>query len=81
MNIVNISQSKNTPYFYMLLDYGNCYLCLRSHRRTYALDIVRVIGKEEISLEEAAPLLEEGDKFFRQTDQAVQKYFKKYGIE
>jgi hypothetical protein len=81
VKIVDISRSKNTPYFYMLLDYGSCYLCLRSHRRTCALDIVRLISKDEISPEEAALLLEEGDNFFRHIDNAVQKYFKKYGIE
>lgn len=81
VNIVDISRSKKSPYFYMLLDYGTSYLCLRSNRRTYALDIIRQISKEEISQEEAAPLLEAGEKFFRDTDRAVEKYLKKYGVE
>jgi hypothetical protein len=81
VNVVDISRSKKTPYFYMLIDYGTCYLCLRSNRRNYALDIVRQIGKDEISPEQAAPLLAEGDKFFKHTESVVQGYLKKYGIE
>jgi hypothetical protein len=80
-NVVDISRSGKTPYFYMLIDYGVCYLCVRSNRRDYTLDIVRQIGKDEISPEEAAPLLEEGEKFFKHAEIAVEKYLKKYGIE
>jgi hypothetical protein len=80
-NVVDISRSEKTPYFYMLVDYGICYLCLRSNRRDYSLDIVRQIGKDEITPEEAAPLLEEGKKFFKHAEVAVAKYLKKYGIE
>ncbi|WP_170972246.1 hypothetical protein [Bacillus yapensis] len=80
-NIVNISRTEKTPYFYMLVDYGDCYMCLRSNRRDYALDIVKTIGKDEISPEEAETLLDEGRKFFEHADKAVQKYLEKYGIE
>lgn len=80
-NVVSISRSEKTPYFYMLVDYGDSYLCMRSNRRDYALDIVRAMKKDEISPEEAKPLLEEGKKFFEHAEKAVQKYLKKYGIE
>lgn len=81
VNVVDISRSKRTPYFYMLVDYGSCYLCLRSNRRNYELEIIRQIGKDEITPEEAAPLLKEGDSFFKHTESAVQGYLKKYGIK
>lgn len=80
-NIINISQSEKTPYFYMLVDYGTCYLCLRSNRNNYSLDIVRQIGKNEISPEDAKPLLKEGEKFFKDAEVATRKYLKKFGIE
>lgn len=80
IKIIDITSSKKSPYFYMLLDCEYYYLCLRSNHRNYALDIVRQIGKEEISPEKAAPLLAAGDKFFKHTEAAVEKYLKKYGI-
>lgn len=81
MKVINISSSEKTPYFYMLIDYGTCYLCLRSNRHNYSLEIVRQISKDEISLEEAQPLLLEGKKFFKHTEIANQKLFEKYGID
>ncbi|OIJ09434.1 hypothetical protein BKP35_16400 [Anaerobacillus arseniciselenatis] len=81
VNIINISLSKKTPYFYMLVDYGNCYLCLRSNRINYDLEIVKQIGKDKISPEEAKPLLETGENFFKHIDASVQKYLEKFGIE
>ena len=80
-NIVSISRTEKTPYFYMLVDYGDSYMCMRSNRRDYALDIIREISKDEISPEEAEPLLEEGRKFFEHAEMAVQKYLIKYGIK
>lgn len=79
--VINISATEKTPYFYMLIDCKNYYLCLRSNRRNYALDFVREIRKEDIPPEEAVLLLEEGKKFFEHAEKEIQKYLIKYGIE
>jgi hypothetical protein len=81
LKVIDISATEKTPYFYMLLDYDNYYLWLCSNRRNYDLDIVKLIRKEEISPEEATPLLEEGEKFFAHTERAIEKYLIKYGIK
>lgn len=73
--------SDESPYFYMLLDYGDLYLCLRSNRNSYALDFVKHIAKDEIDPLQAKVMLEEGERFFKHCDDAVDKLLKKYDIE
>lgn len=65
----------------MFLDFGTFYLCLRSNRRTYDLDIVRQVPKDEVDPKVAELLLEEGREFFKHTDKVVEGYLKQFGIE
>ncbi len=65
----------------MLVDYGDQYMYMRSNRRTYELEIVKLINKDDISPEEAEPLLAEGKKFFEHTEKAVTELLKKHGID